>query len=165
MDLHKLSSIPPKRLAMIAAGGIGLGLLWRHYSASRGSQTTAGGTDSAVVDTSQLALAQNSAGNLGAAQTVPLASPNDATRDLGSGYFPLPVTKGVIRGADGIDYYIDSTGVIIGPVYGPSGTTQVPAYLGPNPGDAGYVPGLNSVKPIPDSGSLTNAGGVAGRET
>lgn len=111
MTLEALTHIPPKRLAIIIGVGAVGGLAWRHFHKST-SATTGG---DATVDTSQLALAQNSAGNLGLAQTEPVPSTNDATRDFGS-TFPLPVTKGVLHGADGIDYFIDPTGHILGPV-------------------------------------------------
>lgn len=114
MDTSALTNIPPKRLAIIAVVGVGGGLLWRHFSGKKSAVATdATGTP---IDLSKLALAQNSAGNLGASQTEPLPNVNDATRDLGSGFFPIPVTKGVVRGNDGRDYYIDANGAILGPV-------------------------------------------------
>lgn len=114
MDFSAVTKLPPKQLALIAAGGIGAGLLWRHYSnkkaAASGGTTTAG-----TVDTSKLALAQNSAGNLGAAGTQQVSSVNDATRDVGQGYIPIPVSKWVVIGQNGVAYYADANG-IIGPV-------------------------------------------------
>lgn len=114
MDTSALTNIPPKRLAIIAIVGVGGGLLWRHFSSKKNAVATdATGTP---IDLSKLALAQNSAGNLGAAQTEPLPNVNDATRDMGSGFFPIPVTKGVTHGVDGRDYYVDANGTILGPV-------------------------------------------------
>ena len=120
-----LTKMPPQRLAIVVGGGVGVGLLWRWYAKRKaGSAINAGGqmTDASgvPVDTSQFALAQNSAGNLGASGSgssyVP--SPNNAVSPSATpaGSFPLPVTKGVVTGSDGIDYYIDSYGNILGPV-------------------------------------------------
>lgn len=120
-DTTAITNIPPKRLAIIVAGGIGAGLLWRKLS-NRGQSATTIDTANGGVDLSKLALQQNSTGNLGAgglgdAQTQPIPNPNDATRDLGNGSsFPLPVTKFVQTGQDGIDYYVSPDGEVLGPV-------------------------------------------------
>lgn len=119
MDFSAITKLPPQRLAMIAAGGIGAGLLWRHFS-NRGT-TASGGT--AAVDTSKLALAENSAGNLAAAQTQQVPGTNDATRDVGQGFIPIPISKWVVM-VGGLPYYADATG-ILGPVGGAAVTTPV----------------------------------------
>lgn len=125
MDTSALTNIPPKRLAIIAIGGVGGGLLWRHFSSKKAGTvaTTATGDP---IDLSKLALEQNSAGNLGAAQTQAIPNLNDATRDLGSGFFPIPVTMGITRGNDGKDYYVDATGKILGPVVAGASPPSVP---------------------------------------
>ena len=129
-----ITNIPPKRLLLIAGGGIGAGLLWRHFQ-GRSASATPVGPDGAPIDTSQFALAQNSAGNLGAAGTQPMPSTNDATRDFGSA-FPLPISTGVTQGSDGVWYYVDATGRILGPVggtAGPAGNVNPPLSTNPDP--------------------------------
>lgn len=90
MDLSSITKLPPKRLALIAAGGIGAGLLWRKFS-NRSASTTAGmvGADGNPIDISKLALAQNSAGNLA-------TGTSDAVRDVGQGNIPLPSDNGTL---------------------------------------------------------------------
>lgn len=140
MDFSAITKLPPQRLAMIAAGGIGAGLLWRHFS-NRGSTASAGGG----VDTSKLALAENSAGNLAAAQSQQVPSTNDATRDVGQGYIPIPIAKWVVM-VGGVPYYADASG-ILGPV------NNAPATVGGgggNPATSGLPANVDQVTGIWD---------------
>src|SRR3954463_8104696 len=108
MDLGAVTHMPPKRLAIVVGLGVVGGLAWRHFHKASGGGILQSG-DAPATDLSQFALAANSAGNLGSglsqAATQPVLNPNDASRDFGS-LFPLPVTKGIITGNDGIDYLI-----------------------------------------------------------
>jgi len=133
-----ITKMPPKRLAIIAGAGIGAGLLWRHYANKNVATSTPVDSSGAPVDMSQYALAENSAGNLsaggsgGGLTTVP--NSNDATRGLDS-FLPLPITKYVTTGQDGVDYYAGPDGGLIGPVNTPVYTQPVaqPTYTEPAP--------------------------------
>lgn len=92
MDLHAITKLPPQKLALIAVVGVGGGLLWRRHAAKTAATPGTDGT----VDTSRLALAENSAGNLAAAQTQQVPATNDATRDVGQGTITLPVVRWTI---------------------------------------------------------------------
>ena len=155
MDTTALTKMPPQRLAIVVGGGVGVGLLWRWYAKRKGTKAgSVGGTytdaSGVPVDTSQFALAGNSAGNLGAGSGM-VSDTNSATRDMGTGNFPLPVSKGVATGANGIEYYIDSYGHILGPVNPtqaplPTPTGPGTAATGPT-GSAGYTPGTTGYTP------------------
>lgn len=129
-DLSKITKLPPKRLALIAGGGIVVGLILRHFSKkSTATSTPTVDANGNVVDTSQLALAGSSTGNLGAAgvggTTVGTTGtdPTAATRDVGT--ITLPITKWVVT-INGVDYYTDGTNFT--PVY-----TDTPTPVVPNP--------------------------------
>ena len=132
-DVSQITKLPPQKLALIGAVGIGGGLLWRKHNASKAATTTAG-TTTAGVDTSKFALAENSAGNLAAAQTQQVPSVNDATRDVGQGTINLPVVRWTVN-IGGHEFLTDGTTLwnIDGSTYNPAtGTTTTPSTLPPS---------------------------------
>lgn len=89
INLGSITKLPPQKLAIIAAVGIGGGLLWRRHAANKAATVTpaAAGYDP------NSAVSTTSAGNLAAAQTQQVPSTNDATRDVGQGTITLPVVR------------------------------------------------------------------------
>lgn len=107
--ISKVTSLPPKQLALIAVGGIGLGFLWRRVSGSRNAATaTATPVDVAPTpDINSLPLESSSTGNLGA-MGGSSGSNNGGSTDGSS--ITLPVVGWVIN-IGGTDYWTDGTNV------------------------------------------------------
>jgi len=132
----------PKHVAVIVVGGVGLGLVGRQVSKRRGGVTTESATgdatsDTPAVDLSQYALAENSAGNLGAYGATAPAVDTTTTRDVGT--ISFPVTKWAIT-IDGVEYLTDGTNIelakpivnVVAPVT-PTPATPVPVASAPVP--------------------------------
>lgn len=104
MDTTAITKLKPKTLAIIAVGGIGLGLAWKHFS-GRGGAASAGTLNG--VDTSQLAMVGSSTGNLSAPTATGSALGNvdtGTTREVGS--ISFPVVKWVVT-IGGVEYLTD----------------------------------------------------------
>lgn len=100
--ITKATKLPPKQLALIAVGGIGLGLAWRYFQNRNSSNTTVSApTDvaSVPVDTT---LPLPTVGNLGSGSssgTVDSGTGSGGTVDSGTrdvGSITLPVVKWVV---------------------------------------------------------------------
>jgi hypothetical protein len=94
--LESITSLPPKRLALIVGGGIALGLGLRYMNKRKGvsgSSVPVAAEPPVVADTSQLALSGSSTGNLGIGGS--LASSDGGTRNLGQ--IALPVVQWVVE--------------------------------------------------------------------
>lgn len=133
--LDKITKLPPKRLALIAGTGVGLGLLWRHFAARKATAVVQ--TDASAQGSPETAASQYSQG----VATDPVYNPNDAYRDLGGSAFPVNVSYGVVQGADGNWYAVNPDGSIRGEIPAaqvPNGTiAQVPQ---PGPGQVVVTP-------------------------
>ncbi len=92
--LESITSLPPKRLALIVGGGVALGLGLRYMNKRKGGSSVPVAAEPPVVaDTSQLALSGSSTGNLGVGGS--LASSDGGTRNLGQ--IALPVVQWVVE--------------------------------------------------------------------
>lgn len=97
--ISSLKSIPPKELAIIAVGGIGLGLVWRRFS-KRDAPVQQPTPDTAQVpDTTDLGLSTSSSGNLAGKE------PDTPTEARGS-TIPLSVV-GWVTNLGGKRYWTD----------------------------------------------------------
>lgn len=115
-----MSSLKPKTLGIIVVGGIGLGLLWRRYSAGKAASAPA-------VDNTALPTTGN-----------PLTggSSDSTTTPNSPGSLNFPIVKWVIT-IGGVDYLTDGTN--IWPIPGgsandPGDTTTPPDTTTPNDG-------------------------------
>ncbi len=117
----------PKRLALVVGAGIGIGLLWRHFSKGK---AVAGGTSEALTNPYD---AMQGAGNLGAFGSNIGGEPttNDGTadrRDVVNSGITLPVAQWVITGTDGSKYLTDGLNITPYP-----GMAVAPAPAPPTP--------------------------------
>ncbi len=96
----RITSIPPRRLAIIAGGGIAAGLAWRYWQSRNGNSSSAESSVSTsatsdVIDTRGLGLDIYSSGNLSAVPTTGSDVVAPATRDLGM--ISLPAVSQVLN--------------------------------------------------------------------
>lgn len=155
-NMSSLTKLKPKTLAIIAVGGIGLGLAWRHFSGK--STATVNADGSLAGDTSTLGLPGSSTGAL-AGSTTGDQTDTGTTRDVGT--ITFPVVKWVID-IDGEEFLTDGTN--IWPLNGavPSGTVAVkPNNVSINPDEeGGWVSTANryvdSNTPLPVDSTIGN---------
>lgn len=150
---NSLTKLKPKTLAIIAVGGIGLGLVWRHLSGKSSAAVNPDG--SLASDTSNLGLPGSSTGALAGSTSGDTGGVDTGTtRETGS--ISFPVVKWIIT-IDGVEYMTDGTNIWpipagangkptpTGPVYGPTGPF-VPD---------GFVLNGNAIMPLPDTDDST----------
>ena len=158
-EVQTIGHLPPKKLALVAVGGITAGLLWKRFGKKKSvgatptSAATGGGTD-----TSQFALAGSSTGPYaGASGGTSTASPDvSGTRDVGGNGITLPVLSWIIKDKNGIEYRTDGSTItplnpgvpVVGPTGGQTlgGQTHAAVQTSANtPGPNGYVPSVNDI--------------------
>lgn len=148
MDLpESVSSIPPKRLALIVGGGVAVGLAWRYISKRNAVASPANGT--ATVNPYD---AMQGAGNLGAiAGGIDSGTNNPSTdrRDVVDAGITLPVAQWVITDESGNKFLTD--GHTITPYPGvnlPVGSTVSPS-VAATPAVTPVTPITNTTPVVP----------------
>ena len=156
--MESIGHLPPKKLALVAVGGIGAGLLWKKFGKKKAvgavpSTAAAGGG----TDTSQFALAGSSTGPYaGASGGTSTAIPDvSGTRDVGGNGITLPVLSWIIKDSNGVEYRTDGSTITpltpAVPTATQGGTQtlggQVPVAVqtGNSVGPNGYAPSVNDI--------------------